>query len=51
MVNIHPLPHERLTISVEPDRVYSPSAVGGPNTSPQLKSVLVIVQIGFVVHV
>lgn len=35
MVHIHPTrhTHERLAIYVEPDRVYPPSAVGGPNTS------------------
>ena len=38
-------------IYVEPDPAYSFSAFGGPNVSPQMKSVLGNVRIGCVVHV
>ena len=51
MVNIHPLPHKRLAIHLEPDSAYYLSAVGGPNYSPQIESILGKSQIGFGVHV
>ena len=46
MVYIHLLFHERLSFSDEFDCAFSLSAVEGPNSSPQTKSVLGKLQIG-----
>lgn len=47
MVNIHPFPHKRLPFESEPDNANYLSAVGGPNSSYQVKSRRGKLQVGF----
>lgn len=51
MANILLLPPRTPRDLLTPNRAYYLSAVGWPNTSPQIKSVFGNVQLGFVVHV